>query len=289
MFPLKKVLVTGANSYVGTNVEKWLMREPDKYYVETLDMQNPNWKEFDFSKFDVVFHVAGIAHVSKKKSLEDLYYKVNRDLTIQTAEFAKTSGVKQFIFMSSMIVYNSKESQISAYTKPNPDNYYGLSKLQAEEGLEKLQSKDFNIAVVRPPMIYGPYSKGNFPKLISLAKKTPIFPRYDNKRSMLYIDNLSNSIKTLIDGYHSGLFFPQNNEYVNTKDVIAMTKKIIHKKLWLTRLFNPFIYLLKNKISVVNKMFSDSYYDFDMSTNIISSSIINFHESILMTVNNDKS
>ena len=168
---MKRVLITGANSYVGTSVEKWLMKEPNNYYVETLDMQDPNWVNFDFTKFDVVFHVAGIAHVSKKKSMEDLYYKVNRDLTIQTAEIAKSSGVKQFIFMSSMIVYNSKESQICSNTKPNPDNYYGLSKLQAEECLEKLQINDFKIAIVRPPMIYGPNSKGNFPKLVSLAKK----------------------------------------------------------------------------------------------------------------------
>lgn len=286
---MKKVLITGANSYVGTSVEKWLMKEPKNYQVETLDMLDSNWVNFNFTEFDVVFHVAGIAHVSKKKSMEDLYYKVNRDLTIQTAKIAKSSGVKQFIFMSSMIVYNSKEAQISANTQANPDNYYGLSKLQAEEGLQKLHSKDFNIAIVRPPMIYGPYSKGNFPKLISLAKKTPVFPRYDNKRSMLYIDNLSNSIKYLIDNVSNGLFFPQNKEYVNTKEVISMTKKIIHKKLWLTRLFNPFIYLLKNRISLVNKMFSDSYYDFDMSSNIISSSIITFQESLLMTVNNEKS
>ena len=286
---MKKVLITGANSYVGTNVEKWLMREPDEYYVETLDMKDPNWKNFDFSKFDVVFHVAGIAHVSKKKSMEDLYYKVNRDLTIHTAEIAKTSGVKQFIFMSSMIVYNSKESQISANTKPNPDNYYGLSKLQAEEGLDRLKSDKFKIAIVRPPMIYGPNSKGNFTKLISLAKRTPIFPRYDNKRSMLYIDNLSNSIKYLIDSVSNGLYFPQNKEYVNTKEVISMTKKIIKKKLWLTRLFNPFIDLLKNRISLVNKMFSNSYYDFDMSSSIINSSVVSFLDSLLMTIKYEKS
>lgn len=287
MKSLKRILITGANSYVGTNVEKWLMKEPDEYYVETLDMKDPNWRNFDFSKFDVVFHVAGIAHVSKKKSMENLYYKVNRDLTIQTAQVAKNSSVKQFIFMSSMIVYNSKESRISINTKPNPDNYYGLSKLQAEEGLEKLHSKDFIIAIVRPPMIYGPNSKGNFSKLMSFAKKTPIFPRYDNKRSMLYVDNLSNSIKYIIDSDSEGLFFPQNNEYVNTKEVISLTKKIIQKKLLLTRLFNPFIYMFKNRISLVNKMFSDSYYDFEMSLNIISNSIISFQESLLMTLNKE--
>ena len=87
---MKRVLITGANSYVGTNVEKWLMKEPDKYYVETLDMKDPNWREFDFSKFDVVFHVAGIAHVSKKKSLKELYYKVNTNITVKTDKISKT-------------------------------------------------------------------------------------------------------------------------------------------------------------------------------------------------------
>ena len=123
---MKRVLITGANSYVGTNVEKWLMKEPDKYYVETLDMIDPNWRDFDFSRFDVVFHVAGIAHVSAKKSMKDLYFKVNRDLAIATAVKAKESGTKQFIFMSSMIVYSSSEAKITLETNPNPDNFYVL-------------------------------------------------------------------------------------------------------------------------------------------------------------------
>ena len=92
-------------------------------------MKDPNWKEFDFSRFDVVFYVAGIAHVSTRMSMKDLYFKVNRDLTIETAKKAKESGVKQFIFMSSMIVYNSSETRITHETKPNHDKFYGLSKL----------------------------------------------------------------------------------------------------------------------------------------------------------------
>lgn len=284
---MKKVLITGANSYIGTSVEKWLMREPGNYHVETLDMKNLNWIYYDFSSFDVIFHVAGIAHVSKKKSMEALYYKVNRDLAIKTAEIAKASKVKQFIFMSSMIVYNSKETRISSITQPNPDNFYGLSKLQAEEGLKKMHSEEFKVVIIRPPMIYGPNSKGNFPKLISLARIVPIFPKYNNKRSILYIDNLSNSVKYLIDNVSNGIFFPQNMEYVDTSEVIAETKKIIHKKVWFTRLFNPLIITLKNRINVVNKLFSDSYYEFDMSSNIIMSSIVNFRDSLIKTLKNE--
>ena len=219
--------------------------------------------------------------------MEDLYYKVNRDLAIKTAEIAKANKVKQFIFMSSMIVYNSKETRITSNTQPNPNNFYGLSKLQAEESLKKMQSEEFKVVIIRPPMIYGPNSKGNFPKLISLSIRTPIFPKYNNKRSMLYIDNLSNSIKYLIDNVSNGLFFPQNKEHVDTSEVIAETKKIIQKKIWFTRLLNPLIKILKNRINTLNKLFSDSYYDFDMSSNIIMNSIVNFRDSLIRTLNNE--
>src|SRR5690554_6798259 len=102
---MKKILITGANSYVGTNVEKWLMKEPNKYYVETLDMKDSNWKEFDFSRFDVVFHVAAIVHKRESKKNKNMYYNVNTKLAREVAKKSKNSKVKQFIFMSSMSVY----------------------------------------------------------------------------------------------------------------------------------------------------------------------------------------
>ncbi len=277
---MKRVLITGANSYIGTNVERWLLKEPDKYHVETLDMKDPNWVNFDFSKFDVVFHVAGIAHSTPKKSEKDLYYRVNTQLTIDTAKIAKEAGVKQFIFMSSMIVYSSKERVITKDTKPNPDNFYGDSKLQAEIGLNKLSDKTFKIVVLRPPMIYGPNSKGNFPRLMSFARKSFIFPNFKNKRSMLYIDNLSNSIKYLIDNEVEGLFFPQNSEYMCTSEIVRMSAKLINKRIWFTRIFNPIIYLARGLISVVNKMFSDSYYDVNMSKELIKLNIVTNSDSI---------
>jgi len=177
---MKRILITGANSYVGTNVERWLMREPDKYHVDTIDMIDGSWREKDFSDYDVVFHVAGIAHVNAKKNMESLYYKVNTDLTIETAQHAKQCGVKQFIFMSSIIVYGESKSLkpvvITRDTEPKPNGFYGNSKLQAEIGIKKLEDQDFKVVILRPPMIYGPGSKGNFPKLIALAKKTPHVP-----------------------------------------------------------------------------------------------------------------
>jgi nucleoside-diphosphate-sugar epimerase len=284
---LKKVLITGANSYVGTNVEKWLMKEPENFYVETLDMKDPNWKSFDFSRFDVVFHVAGIAHVSTKKSMKDSYFKINRDLAFETARVSKTAGIKQFIFMSSMIVYNSKETKITADTKPNPDNFYGLSKLEAEEQISRLQSDSFRTVILRPPMIYGPNSKGNFLKLKILAKKTLIFPDIKNKRSMLYIDNLCHVIKEIIKLNNNGVYFPQNQQYSSTSSIVREFGNLLNKRIYFTKLFNPLIKVFRIKISLFNKLFSDLYYDHSLSLNVIDQSAVSLKESISIIMNHE--
>ena len=204
---MKKILITGANSYIGTSLEKWLGRYPDKYSLDTVDMRDDSWKEKYFSEYDVVFHVAGIAHVSSDPKMEDLYYKVNRDLTIDVAKKAKNAGVKQFIFMSSIIVYGdssniNEKRVIDKNTILDPSNFYGDSKLQAEEGIKPLGSDDFKIVILRPPMIYGKDSKGNYPKLAKAAQKLPVFPNIDNQRSMLHIDNLCEFIKLMIEVYY---------------------------------------------------------------------------------------
>lgn len=281
---MKRILITGKNSYIGVNIEKWLLKEPKKYHIDTLDMQDSKWKEFSFSDYDVVFHVAGIAHVSKRKALEEVYYKVNRDLTIETAKKAKKAGVKHFIFMSSMIVYNSKETKIDLNTKPNPDNFYGKSKLEAEEGILLLEDEKFHITIMRPPVIYGLNSKGNFSKLIKAAKKMKLFPKFENKRSMLFIDNLSNTIKGVIDNQIFGVLYPQNSNYISTYQIIREVSDILRKKIFFVKIFNPFIYLLKNKISILNKMFSDSAYSIVLSEKTMEYSIVNFKDSIVQTI-----
>src|SRR5690554_777205 len=167
---MKRVLITGANSYIGTNVEKWLLKEPDKYHVETLDMKDPNWMNFDFSKFDVVFHVAGIAHIKETKKNRDLYYKINRDLAVETAKKAKNSGVRQFIFLSSMSVYGIDKGVISKDTIPKPKSAYGKSKYEAENEIRSIETDSFIVTILRPPMVYGYKSPGNFQKLVKLSR-----------------------------------------------------------------------------------------------------------------------
>lgn len=264
---VKNILITGKNSYIGTSLENWLMREPDKYKVDTVDMKDGSWKEEDFSKYDVVFHVAGIAHVSSDPKMEDLYYKVNRDLTIETAEKAIAEGVKQFVFMSSIIVYGDSSSSkrvIDRNTVPTPSNFYGNSKLQAEEGIKHLESDDFKIVVLRPPMIYGKDSKGNYPGLAKMAKKIPVFPDIDNERSMLHIDNLCEFIKVMIDHEETGLYFPQNKEYLKTSELVKTIAEVHGKKIVMTKVFNPVLRLMFG-IGIVNKVFGNLVYEKSMS------------------------
>ena len=156
---MKRVLITGANSFVGINVEKWLLQTPSEFEVDTVDTMNEVWKKADFTKYDAVFHVAGIAHVDPKPEMASLYYKVNRDLTIEIAKWAKEHGVKQFIFMSSKIVYHTSKSLkgdvVTKNTKPRPNDFYGDSKLQAENKLKEFEASDFKVVLLRPCMIYG--------------------------------------------------------------------------------------------------------------------------------------
>lgn len=278
---MTNLLITGKNSYIGTSLENWLMREPDKYKVDTVDMKGGSWKEKDFSEYDVVFHVAGIAHIKESSNNQDLYYKVNRDLSFETAQKAKEDGVKQFIFLSSMSVYGIENGVIDKYTTLKPNTAYGKSKIQAEELINKLQSETFVVTTLRPPMVYGEGCRGNYPKLVGLALKTPIFPNVDNRRSMIFIDNLSEFVKQLIDKQSGGLFLPQNAEYVNTSEIVRLIAEAHGKNVVMTKLFNPLLRLLN--LSTVNKVFGDLVYEKSISSNI---SFVPFSETIKQIENN---
>lgn len=267
---MKRVLITGAGSYVGESVRAYINRTAgDQFKIDAVDTFGDNWKQADYTQYDVVYHVAGIAHVNADPKLEPLYYKVNRDLTIEVAKYAKTAGVKQFIFMSSMIVFHESQKLrtevLTAETKPEPNGFYGDSKLQAEKGLKELDCPTFKVVILRPPMIYGPNSKGNFLRLGWLATKTPVFPAFHNQRSMLYVDNLAEFVKQIILLEKSGTFYPQNKELADTVEIVKWFAKKYNHKIWFSKLFNPLVYLGSPFIQSLNKMFASYYYDPSMS------------------------
>lgn len=272
-FSQKRVLITGAHSYVGTSVERWLAKWSKQYCIDTLDMHSDAWQNHDFSKYDVIFHVAGIAHADVghvSEAEQRRYYQVNTELAVQTAQKAKEAGVQQFIFMSSMIVYSGcKEKIITKETEPKPLNFYGDSKWQADQRIRALSDEQFKVVVLRPPMIYGKGSKGNYPQLAKLATKLPVFPIVRNQRSMLYIENLAQFVKLMIDNVESGIFFPQNAEYTNTSEMVRMIAEakghsivMLSGMNWIVKLMMK----LPGRIGgLAEKAFGDLVYDMRMS------------------------
>ncbi len=240
---MKKILITGANSYIGTSFENYIKQWPNEYSVDTVDMIDGSWREKSFAGYDVVFHVAGIAHIKETKENADLYYKVNKDLAIETATKAKKEGVCQFVFLSTVSVYGMITGVITENTEPKPNTNYGKSKLMAEESIRKLQNEHFKVTVIRPPMIYGDGCKGNYNALIKFADKLPIFPDIKNSRSMLRIDNLCKYVKELIDDGMRGVFYPQDEKYVCTSQMVKEIASQRGKEIHLTKILNPFVYL----------------------------------------------
>lgn len=281
---MKRVLITGANSFVGMNVEQWLLKNQGEFQVDTVDTLNDLWKTADFSSYDVVFHVAGIAHVDPKPEMAPLYYKVNRDLAIEIAKWSKEHGVKQFIYMSSKIVYHASKSLksdvIDSNTVPIPNDFYGDSKLQAEKGLNELTCDSFKVCILRPPMIYGANNRGNLPRLAWLALKVPLFPAWHNRRSMLYVNNLAEFIRQIILREMSGTFYPQNKEYADTVEIVRSFAKRYNRKIWITRLLNPLVLLSSPFLKQICKMFSDSYYVQEMSQYDFDYQVISFEDSL---------
>ena len=273
----KKVLITGAGSYIGQSFINYAKKNyPDNFEIEELDLMETSWNNVSFSKYDIVYHVAGIAHADVGKVSEETkekYYKVNTDLTVEVAKKAKEDGVREFIFMSSMIIYGEsapygKKKVIDENTVPMPANFYGDSKLQADVAVRDLADNTFKVIVLRPPMIYGKESKGNYPVLAKIAKKLPLFPDVNNERSMLYIDNLCEFLCQIMlikeHNRNAIVLLPQNAEWTETSEMVKEIASASGKKLIKMKILKPVVIMGSNipgKIGgLVNKAFGNNCY-----------------------------
>lgn len=273
----KRVLITGAGSYIGQSFLDYAKKYyPENFEIDELDMVGDAWRECDFSNYDIVYHVAGIAHAdvgNVSEETKEKYYAVNTDLTVEVAQKAKAEKVKEFIFMSSMIVYGEsapygKKKEIDEHTVPAPANFYGDSKLQADVAVRKLADDSFKVIVLRPPMIYGRGSKGNYPVLAKLAKKLPVFPEADNERSMLYIENLCEFLCQVMlvrkIKQNATVLIPQNAEWTNTSVMVEEIAKVSGKRIAIMKALKPAVAMagkLPGKIGgMTNKAFGNSCY-----------------------------
>jgi nucleoside-diphosphate-sugar epimerase len=264
-----KVLITGKNSYIGSSVKAYIEKQDPSITISEISLRNIDINLIDFSSYDVVFHVAGIAHISQDKKLDQNYFEINRDLAISVAKKAKVQGVKSFIFTSSMAIYG-EDSPIGKYEPLyeniyKPKEAYGKSKLEADLAIQNLESLLFKPIILRLPMVYGPNSKGNFPKLEKFANKLFVIPNNQNKRSVLHIDNLSALVYLLIKKPLSGVYFPQDTLLFNTTQFIQEYRQSKNKKTIKLSILNPLVTLLSYFFKVINKVYGNKFYDSKIS------------------------
>lgn len=252
-----RVILTGERGYIGTCLEKWLeMRKEiaresigSITEIKKISLRGEAWREIDFSGYDCIVHLAGLAHGREKEEGTD-FASINTELTRELAEKAKKEGVGHFIFISTMAVYGVKDSLepgpgqpavIKENTPLTPFTAYGKSKLAAEQALTAIAEESFAVALIRPPMVYGPGCLGNYQSLRKLVLKARVFPRYDNARSMIFIDNLCELIWLVIVNGSAGVFTPQNKEHVKTWEMAAEIARHNGVDIWCSALFNPMI------------------------------------------------
>lgn len=257
---MRNILITGKTGYIAQQLAEYLACFPEKYRVTSISVRSDTWKGLDLSQFDTVVHTAGIVHKKETPENASLYYKVNRDLTVELAEKAKSSGVRAFIFLSSVSVYGIDEGVITRMTPPNPVTHYGKSKLQAEERLRSMDSDIFAVTIVRSPMVYGNGCKGNYQALVRLAKLLPVFASYENQRSLIRVDRLSRFLSQAIDGKLRGIYFPQDPEYFCTSHILQQIAAESGKRLPLTPLLNPIVHMAKSCTQKGRKAFGSLIY-----------------------------
>ena len=288
---MKRILITGAGSYIGTSVEAYLARWADRYQVESLDMRGDGWKNASFSGFDAVFHVAGLVHDAASRddpSQWPKYHAVNSTLAVETARKAKAEGVGQFLFMSTAGVYGidgkvGKPVVITQDTPLRPKNNYGRSKLEAEIGLKELEDDSFKVVILRPPMIYGKGCKGNYVTLSKLARKMLVFPKVDNRRSMLYMENFAEFVRLMVENEERGTFCPQNEGFTNTSQMVQAIAGAHGKHLPLIPGFSWAIRLLGHATDLADKAFGNWCYDRSLSDYKENYCVKSLQESILET------
>ncbi|RXJ83089.1 NAD-dependent epimerase/dehydratase family protein [Arcobacter cloacae] len=241
-----KLLITGSSGFVGNY---FINKYKNKYNIKTFSFLKDETHTLDCSDIDVVFHLSALVHQMGGASCEE-YEKVNVTQTLQLAKKAKESGVKQFVFMSTVKVYGEETDSVYTEKSPcTPEDEYGKSKLKAEFELQKLEDEDFKVSIIRTPIIYGYGVKANIKNLVNLVNKVSILPfgNIQNKRSMVYIGNLCYVVDEVITQQKSGIFLASDDEPLSTSRLIELIAKNLDKKIYLIKVpfFESLLKLLK--------------------------------------------
>lgn len=227
-----RVIISGISGFVGQNISNYLLEH--FYSVDTVSLRNSNWK-FNFVG-DVIIHLAGKAHDTKKILDASEYFTVNTDLTKELFDAFLESEIKDFIYFSSVkAVADEVEKILEEDIQPNPKTAYGQSKLKAEEYiLSKEIPNGKRVFIIRPCMIHGPGNKGNLNLLYNVVNRRIPYPlkAFQNQRSFLGIDNLSFMINKIIENQQivSGVYNFADDEFLSTNELIQIISSVSNKK-----------------------------------------------------------
>ena len=239
------LLITGSSGYVGSS---FIKKYNSKYKIKTFSLLDNSIESINFNDIECIVHCAALVHQKKEIDYSD-YVKVNINYPVHLARLSKEKGVNHFIFMSTVAVYGENYDVLNEELICNPVTLYGKSKLHAELELLKLQSDDFHVSIIRPPMIYGFNAPGNIASLINLVKKTSLLPfgKVANKRSFIYIENLGHMLNEIIIQKQEGILLASDDEPISTTKLIKLIADNLEKKLYLINLplFETFLCLVK--------------------------------------------
>lgn len=260
---MKKILIYGKGSYIGDHYREGL--EARGHQVTMIDslVQKPG--EFPLEGYEVVINVVGIAHIKITPDMEPLFYKINTDYAVDLCRLAKEAGVKQYIYMSSMNVFGDTSECIKSREQENPKNFYGKSKMLADERIHAMEDTDFKVVSIRPPVVYGKGCKGNFTLLEKVAGVAFVFPKYKNTRSMIFIDHLVNFLCQMVENEENGYFHPQNKNHISTTEAVVAIRKAKGKKTLLIPGLGWLICLMMLFVTKAERAFANDYYDLEIS------------------------
>lgn len=241
-----KLLITGSNGFVGSY---FINEYKNKHQIKKFSFLKDDIRNLDCKDVDVVFHLSALVHQMDGASSEE-YENVNVSQTLLLAKRAKESGVKHFVFMSTVKVYGEEtNSKYSENSICNPEDEYGKSKLKAEKLLLELEDENFKISIIRTPIIYGYGVKANIKNLVNLVNKVSILPfgKIENKRSMVYIGNLCHLVDEIITQQKAGIFLASDDEPLSTSKLIQLISRNLDKKIYLIKIpfFKSLLKILK--------------------------------------------
>lgn len=245
-----KILITGVHGFVGSNLVTYLAKENEIYGLDIIAPEKEgvrktySWEDLDAGnvpEVDAIIHLAGKAHDTKNKTLSDVYFKVNRDLTIKVYDyFLAHDSIKKFVFFSTAKAAADKvDGVLSEDVVPSPVGPYGESKIAAEKYILEHLTDGKDVYIFRPCMIHGPGNKGNLNLLYSVVKKGIPWPlgAFENRRTFTSIENICFAVYgVLIKDVPSGIYNMGDDEALSTNELIEIICKSLGKKAHIWKL-----------------------------------------------------